>query len=87
MVFVSATALLSLCILTTGMVLHDIAMLVERARQAHYNELNKALPEEKKVEPVFVSKKKRTLFCEKCSLISLVVSLILLVVYTALITI
>jgi len=87
LVFVSATVLLSLCILTTSMVLYDLSKAAELVCEAFRIELKESLQRERKMDPVFVPKKKRTVFCEKCSLISLPVSLILLVVYTAVITI
>jgi hypothetical protein len=86
LVFVSATVLLSLCILTSGIALFDYSLIAWCLREAFRIELEKSLPFEKKMKDVFANLKKRTVFCEKCSLISFFISLVLLVIYTAMIT-
>lgn len=85
LVFVFATFLLTLCILTSSIVLYDLAMVPEYKRRGFHRELGESLHQNKLMDNVFVDKKKRTSFCEKCSLISLTAGLILLVAYTAMI--
>jgi len=86
LVFVCSTVFLSLCILTSGISLYDYSMTAERVREAYLDELEKSLSLEKKPKDVFVPKKIRTLICEKCSLVSFIIGLLLLVIYTAMIT-
>lgn len=86
LVFVSVIGLLALGILSTGITLYDHSLLVERARQAYLSEAENALKDERKLNPVFVRKKRRTLIAEKCSLLFPVLGLIVLVVYAVLVT-
>jgi hypothetical protein len=87
LVFVSAILLLSLGALTAGTVLYDYSKIPERTRQEFYSEFESALRELREMNAAVSSeKKKRTLFCEKCSLFFLPVSLILLAAYAILIT-
>jgi hypothetical protein len=85
LVFLLANFLLLIGILTSGIVLYDYTNLAERLRQAYHSELDTAFHEDRKVEAVFVKKKKRTLICEKIALISLAAGMISLFAYALLV--
>jgi len=81
MVFLLAVLLLAVGILTTAIVLHDLSRIPERARQAFLAESKAALKDDRRLQPAFVDKKKRTKVCKKIVPSALAASLILLVLY------
>jgi hypothetical protein len=85
-VFVLAVLLLALVVLCTALALFVHTQLVESARQAFCKEVDIAMKEDRPLENVGIGMKKRTLLFEKTSLICFVASLILLGVYTVLIS-
>jgi hypothetical protein len=82
LVFLLAVLFLLLGTLTTGIAFYDYSNLAERTRQDFHAEVEKALDEQRAVEAVFVKHKKRTKVCEKISLVSLILGLITLFIYT-----
>lgn len=84
LVFALSVVLLSLGILSVAIVVFDHSFLVERTRQAFRLEVERAMKMDEEVQPVFVSKKRRTLFCEKIVYIVLPTSALTLCVYALL---
>lgn len=82
--FLLATALLTLGVLSTSIIVYDHSMLPERVRQKFVKEGCTAIREDRKLNPVFVNKRKRTVFCEWFSSISLILALILMLAYAVL---
>ena len=76
--------LLLLDILLVLIVLYDYSRLTEKLKDKLLGELRKVLESGDKPSLVTVSKEKRTLFCEKYSLIFLASALLSLVIYTLL---
>lgn len=76
--------LLLLNTLLVLVVLYDYSRLTEQLKDKLLAELRRVLQSGDKPSPVTVNKRKRTVFCEKWSLILLASSLLLLVVYTLL---
>jgi hypothetical protein len=62
--------LLALGILLAVLSLYDHAMIYERARRAHYTEVDSAIKEGRDVSGIRISEKKRTRVCEKASFFS-----------------
>lgn len=71
-------------ILLVLIVLYDYSRLTERLKDKLLEELRKVLRSEDKPDLVTVYKKKRTLFCEKWSLVLLASAFLSLVAYTLL---
>lgn len=84
LVFALSICLLLLGVLLSAIVLRDLSLLPERTKKAFVEELQKVLSENRNPNLVNTPKKKRTLHCEKWSLIVLLFSLFLLVIYTIL---
>lgn len=84
LVFSFGVVLLLLGILMTAIVLYDHSRTLTRLLESYLDEFRKALIEDRKLNPVQVEPKKKTLFFEKCSLCLLAVSLLLLAVYVIL---
>lgn len=80
--FFLSTILLTIGVLSTCIVVFDHSMLPERGRQAFVQEAQAACREDRKLNPIFVNKKRRTVFCEWLSSISLILALFLMLAYT-----
>jgi hypothetical protein len=87
LIFVLSIVFLALGILLLGIALFDLADISSRLRQSCYNELSNVMEMEGyRRENVSAKDKKRTKIFEKSSYVSLLVSIMLLTVYTILIT-
>jgi hypothetical protein len=84
LVYVLSVASLALGVLTTGIVVYDHSRMLEDLRRKHNRESIDALKDDRKLNPVYATKKKRTSFCEKYSLFLLVIGLFLLTIYAIL---
>jgi hypothetical protein len=84
LVFLFSMVLLALGILLAGLSLYDHAMIYERARRAHYAEVDSAIKEGRDVSGIRIPEKKRTRVCEKASLSLLVFGVVTLTAYTIL---
>ncbi len=84
--FLIAILLLALGILSLVIMLYDRSMLVEHMRQKYLKELVNALNKNKKVNSVFAKEGKRLMICRKISYTILLLSLFMLIIYTALST-
>ena len=82
LVFAFAILLLALCVLTALIAVYDHSRFSERIRQAFRTEYQNAMIIHRRLNVVTVDKKRRTLLCEKTSLLSLISSLVLLSTYT-----
>jgi hypothetical protein len=87
LVFVLGVLLLVLGILTVSITLYDYTNLAEQKAQDFHKELQTALKSDRKLNEVTGRWKKGTLFCEKYSLLFLIIGLFVLVVYTCIVTI
>ena len=85
LVFVLAVVLFALGILLICITTYDYSRYKEEAFVKFHQEIQSAQKAGRMVGPVFGDKKKRTLFCEKCSFELLIIGLFLLVVYTILV--
>jgi len=83
LVFVLSVLTLVLTVLSLVLLLFDLSRSSENLRQAFRKEAQHAVQEWRKLDIVTVPKKKRTLFCEKFSLIAFAVSLLLLDSYAS----
>ncbi|MDR1628047.1 MAG: hypothetical protein LBR79_04665 [Oscillospiraceae bacterium] len=81
MAFGLSLVLLVLGILLAGVVVYDCAMIYERLRQAHYKEVESALNECREVSPILIHERKRTIICERISLLLLIMGVIMLTAY------
>lgn len=84
LVFVLALILLALGCLTTAIALYDYSRLPDRASRDFQDELQIALREDRKANPVLVTFGKRTLFCQKACLILLPMGICVLTLYSIL---
>lgn len=84
LVYALSVCLLLLGVLTVAIALQDLSSLPSRCQKAFQEELQRVLREGGEPDYVPVRKKKRTVFCEKLCLISFLLSLFSLVVYTIL---
>jgi hypothetical protein len=84
LVFALSVLLLLLGTLSISLLLFDLSLLPERTRQEFLTQLQKSVSEGKVLEPVYIQKRKRTVLCEKWSLIFLLSSLLSLIIYTML---
>jgi hypothetical protein len=80
--FFLSTILLTTGVISTSIVVFDHSMLPERGRQKFVQEARDACQEDRKLNPVFVNKKRRTVICERLSSISLISALFLMLAYT-----
>ena len=80
--FFLSVFLLSIGVLCSAIVLYDLSMLVERARQEYCREFQKAIQEDRELEFFGVDYKRRTVFCQKCSYWCFGLSLLFLLVYS-----
>lgn len=83
-VFLLSVYLLLLGVLLSAIVLHDLSLMPERTKKAFLEELQKVLSENKKPNLICTPRKKRTAYCEKWCLISLLSSFLLLIIYATL---
>lgn len=81
LVFAVALFLLSLGILSTAVVVYDWSMIVEKARQKFSREVQNALREDRRVNPVFEKNSKIAVVCTKTAYTSLSIALLLLTIY------
>lgn len=81
LVFAFAVSSLSLGILSIAVVLYDWSKMVERARQKFVAEVQSALGEDRQIQPVYESRRKISVVCEKLTYILLIASLLLLTLY------
>lgn len=84
LVFALSICLLLLGVLLSAIVLRDLSLLPERTKKAFVEELHKVLSEDRSPNLINTPKEKRTERCERWSIISLLSSLFLLVIYTIL---
>jgi hypothetical protein len=82
--FAMAILSLSLCILTTGIVIYNLTNFAEEGRRVYHAELEKAILEKRKMNMVSVPEKKISKFCQKYSYILLFLSLFLLTLFAVL---
>ena len=85
LVFLLALVLFALGILSTGVVVHDLSLLVADIQLKYSKEVQRASRADREANPVFAAKKKRTLLLEKWCLILLSSGLFVLVLYGALV--
>ena len=83
-VFALSVLCLSLGILTAGTVFYDHSKIVERACQAFHAEVQNALTENRKLGYVSPPWRKRTKILEICTYVFLLLSLVLLSLYSIL---
>ena len=81
LVYVAALALLSLGVLATAVAVYGRAKTHALLAERFQTELNTALHTDRQVEPVYTRHSKVTLFCQKASLLLLVVGVLLLACY------
>ena len=82
LVFLLSVFLLSVGVSCSAIVLFDLTALHERARQEFLHEYEKAIQDDRKLKPVYVGYKKRTLICQKTSYWCFALSMLLLLTYT-----
>ena len=82
LVFLLSVFLLSVGVSCSAIVLFDLTALHERARQEFLHEYEKAIQDDRKLNPVYVGYKKRTLICQKTSYWCFALSMLLLLTYT-----
>ena len=75
---------LLLGVLLSAIVLRDLSLMPERTKKAFLEELGKVLSENKKPDLICTPRKKRTAYCERWCLISLLSSFLLLTIYATL---
>jgi hypothetical protein len=83
-VFFVGVVLLMLGILSVSLVVYDLSMLVERARQSFHNEVNSAVKESRKAEMCVVLTLKRTTLFAKASVVLLAAALLSMSSYSVL---
>lgn len=83
-VFLLSVYLLLLGVLLSAIVLRDLSLMPERTKKAFLEELGKVLSENKKPDLICTPRKKRTAYCERWCLISLLSSFLLLTIYATL---
>lgn len=86
LIFLLSIVLLALGILASAITVYDYSMIDERLRQVFHAEVQKALLEQREVRMVTVSTRKRTIVCEKLTYIFLVSALLLLTIYSSLLS-
>jgi hypothetical protein len=86
LVFLLAEVFLALGILTCAVVFHDASYIKGRLRREHYKSVGNAIKEGRcpNGEIIVVNYRKRTIVCEKISLVSFVLSIVLLCTYAIL---
>lgn len=84
LVFLLSVYLLLLGVLLAAIVLRDLSLMPERTKKAFLEELRKVSSENKKPNLICTPRKKRTTYCEKWCLISLLSSFLLLIIYATL---
>lgn len=87
LVFLLTVLLLGLGILTCSIVVHSYSVLIERARQVYIDEVQKALQEDRKVQPCFSKQTKTEKRLEKITKGVLFLAMLSLISYSVLVCI
>jgi len=85
LVFLLTVLLLGLGILTCSIVVHTFSVLIERVRLLYIDEVQKALKEDRRVQPCFSKQTKTEKFLEKITKCVLLLAMLSLISYSVLV--